>query len=72
MKKIVYFDFKSDVPRKGSLGQHYHCGRCGRFLGNNLPKLPCNCCKEAADDPLVYMGFIESQYSHPDPTEMGK
>ena len=63
-KKMIYWTFISGVPRPDSNGQHYHCERCGAFLGNNLPE-ECDC---GNDTELIDGGWIESQYNHPDPT----
>ena len=73
---MIYWTFISGVPRPDSNGQHYHCERCGAFLGNNLPEkcgaflgnnLPeeCDC---GNDTELINGGWIESEYDHPDPT----
>ena len=62
--KMIYWTFKSGVPRPESNGQHFHCEKCGAFLGNNLPK-KCDC---GNDTELIDGGWIESQYNHPDPT----
>ena len=61
---MIYWTFKSGVPRPESNGQHFHCEKCGAFLGNNLPK-KCDC---GNDTELIDGGWIESQYNHPDPT----
>ena len=61
---MIYWTFRSGVPRPDSNGQHYHCEKCGAFLGNNLPKM-CDC---GNDTELINGGWIESEYDHPDPT----
>ena len=49
---MIYWTFKSGVPRPESNGQHYHCEECD--CGSNTE--------------LINGGWIESQYNHPDPT----
>ena len=61
---MIYWTFTSGVPRPDSNEQHYHCEKCGAFLGNNLPKA-CDC---GNDTELIYAGWIENEYNHPDPT----
>ena len=61
---MIYWTFKSGVPRPDSNGQHYHCEKCGAFLGNNLPE-ECDC---GSNTELINGGWIESQHNHPDPT----
>ena len=65
---MIYWTFRSGVPRPDSNGQHYHCERCGAFLGNNLPE-ECDC---GSNTELINGGWIESQYIHPDPTLFAK
>jgi len=58
---IKYWNFVS----MGRNAQHYHCGDCGYFLGNNIPKRKCPCCAGHAVEGAEYMGEAECQYSHP-------
>ena len=61
---MIYWTFKSGVPRPESNGQHYHCEECGAFLGNNLPR-KCDC---GNNTKLIDGGWIENQHNHPNPT----